>query len=187
MFFRLVSGMHASISAHISANYLLDEKGLGVTWGKNLTDFQHRLGTTDVRERVQNLYFAYLFVLRAVVKAGPLLQRLDYFTGLEKEDARTQELIDRLVSGSDAMWGSTTTHVSQHILSLHIMYMTLLIQCQDEHQKWHCKWTAVCYTAATLVYPLNGAGVETQRKPTCQLRCKWGRGVDLFIFVISRF
>ncbi|MEW5302373.1 MAG: hypothetical protein WDW36_005166 [Sanguina aurantia] len=98
VFYRLVSGMHASISAHISANYLLDEEGFGVTWGKNLTDFQHRLGTVGVRERVQNLYFAYLFVLRAVVKAGPLLQRLDYFTGLAKEDARTQELIDQLVS-----------------------------------------------------------------------------------------
>lgn len=107
VFYRLVSGMHASISAHISANYLLDEEGFGVTWGKNLTDFQHRLGTVEVRERVQNLYFAYLFVLRAVVKAGPLLQRLDYFTGLAKEDARTQELIDQLVSAASGMLSGT--------------------------------------------------------------------------------
>ncbi len=38
IFYRLISGMHASISAHISANYLLDEDaGL---WGHNLADFK---------------------------------------------------------------------------------------------------------------------------------------------------
>ena len=38
VFYRLISGMHASISAHISANYLLsEERGL---WGHNLTDFR---------------------------------------------------------------------------------------------------------------------------------------------------
>lgn len=58
---------------------------------------RRRLGTPEALERVQNLYFAYLFVLRAVVKAGPILTELDYDTGLPEEDAKTRRLVQALV------------------------------------------------------------------------------------------
>lgn len=45
-----------------------------------------------------NLYFAYLFVLRAVMKAAPVLTAYEYATGLAQEDAQTQQLITQLVS-----------------------------------------------------------------------------------------
>lgn len=48
-------------------------------------------------DRVMNLYFAYLFVLRAVMKAAPVLTQYEYVTGLQEEDALTQQLITRLV------------------------------------------------------------------------------------------
>jgi hypothetical protein len=50
-------------------------------WGPNLGEFQRRLGSPEAREHVENLYFAYLFVLRAVMKAGPLLETIGYDTG----------------------------------------------------------------------------------------------------------
>lgn len=46
---------------------------------------------------MQNLYFAYLFVLRAVMKAAPVLTSYQYDTGLEQEDQKTQQLITGLV------------------------------------------------------------------------------------------
>ncbi|KAG2437820.1 hypothetical protein HXX76_005440 [Chlamydomonas incerta] len=100
VFYRLISGMHASISAHISANYLLDEeRGL---WGHNLTDFKMRLGRPELRDRIQNLYFAYLFVLRAVTKAAPLLARYDYVTGFgAEEDAATAQLMKSLLTSPE--------------------------------------------------------------------------------------
>lgn len=49
VFTRLISGMHASISAHLVNEYLLDEEA-GV-WGPNLEEFKLRLGTPDVVER----------------------------------------------------------------------------------------------------------------------------------------
>lgn len=64
--------MHASISAHIANDYLLDE--FTGRWGPNLREFRRRLGNPDARGYVENLYFAYLFTLRAVQKAAPLLQ-----------------------------------------------------------------------------------------------------------------
>ena len=45
--------------------------------------------------RVENLYFTYLFVLRAAMKAGPILEAATYDTGSPAEDARTKELVLR--------------------------------------------------------------------------------------------
>lgn len=87
--------MHSSISAHIANDYLLGP-ALG-QWGPNLTLFEERLGNPAVKERVENMYFTYLFVLRAVQKAGPMLNRLDYDTGLPEEDRQTRELVHELV------------------------------------------------------------------------------------------
>lgn len=98
VFYRLISGMHASISAHLSAEYLLDEERN--IWGPNLQEFRQRLGTPETRQRVQNLYFGYLFVLRAVMKAAPLLQRFEYVTGLPEEDRATQRFMEQLLTTS---------------------------------------------------------------------------------------
>ena len=45
----------------------------------------------------ENLYFTYLFTLRALQKAGPLLDQLEYDTGMPAEDQRTKELMHQLV------------------------------------------------------------------------------------------
>eukprot|EP00798_Chlamydomonas_sp_ICE-L_P013399 gene13400-19250_t len=104
VFYRLISGMHASISAHLSAKYLLSENsdGTGV-WGPSYTEFANRLGNEGVRYRVQNLYFAYLFVLRAVMKAGPLLENFSYVTGIAEEDAMAAQLIQELTNKKE-LW-----------------------------------------------------------------------------------
>ena len=87
--------MHASISAHLSNEYLLEEST--DTWGPNLEEFTKRLGNAAVKERVENLYFTYLFVLRAVMKAGPLLESVDYTTGCAEQDDQTKRLMQQLV------------------------------------------------------------------------------------------
>ncbi|KAG7674052.1 hypothetical protein Ndes2526B_g02467 [Nannochloris sp. 'desiccata'] len=95
VFYKLISGMHSSITAHIAGDYLIDaEKGI---WGPNLEMFKWRLGNPKVRMYVENLYFSYLFVLRAALKAGPILRQTHFDTGSPKEDARTAELMRSLV------------------------------------------------------------------------------------------
>ena len=87
--------MHASISAHIAADYLLDE--MNGVWGPSKAQFQARLAGPEAEDRVANLYFTYLFVLRAVLKAGPVLARGQYRTGDVGQDALTASLVQRLV------------------------------------------------------------------------------------------
>lgn len=95
VFYKLISGMHSSITAHIAGDYLIDaEKGI---WGPNMQMFKWRLGNPAARPYVENLYFAYLFVLRAAVKAGPILRETHFDTGSPAEDARTGELMRQLV------------------------------------------------------------------------------------------
>lgn len=126
--------MHASISAHIAKEYLLDERA--DKWGPNLALFRERLGNEGVRERVENLYFAYLFVLRAALKAGPLLREAAYDTGSPLEDARTCELVRKLV-GSLILSLSKNDAIQRlldHCCVSHIKQSCMISARQDSHK-----------------------------------------------------
>ncbi|XP_020273108.1 endoplasmic reticulum oxidoreductin-1-like [Asparagus officinalis] len=91
--YKLISGLHTSISVHIASDYLLDEaKNL---WGPNLKLLYDRV--LQHPDRVRNLYFSFLFVLRAVTKAADYLEQAEYDTGNPEEDLKTQSLVRQLV------------------------------------------------------------------------------------------
>ncbi|PSS28975.1 Endoplasmic reticulum oxidoreductin-1 like [Actinidia chinensis var. chinensis] len=91
--YKLISGLHSSISIHIAADYLLDEaKHL---WGQNLTLMYDRV--LRYPDRISNLYFTFLFVLRAVTKAADYLEQAEYDTGNPEEDLKTKSLMTQLL------------------------------------------------------------------------------------------
>ncbi|OAE34701.1 hypothetical protein AXG93_3205s1090 [Marchantia polymorpha subsp. ruderalis] len=92
--YRLISGLHASISTHIAADYLLDEATN--SWGPSPALLHERV--LQHPERVQNLYFTFLFVLRAVTKAADYLSQAEYSTGNDAEDMKTVALMKELVN-----------------------------------------------------------------------------------------
>ena len=49
---------------------------------------------------LKNLYFAYLLVLRAVTKAGPLLQGHAFYTGNTTEDEETKAEVMKVVQSA---------------------------------------------------------------------------------------
>ncbi|URE37045.1 Endoplasmic [Musa troglodytarum] len=91
--YKLISGLHSSISIHIASDYLLDEANN--LWGENLGLLYDRVLRHP--ERVRNLYFTFLFVLRAVTKAADYLEQAEYNTGNMEEDLKTQSLVRQLV------------------------------------------------------------------------------------------
>ncbi|XP_071730079.1 endoplasmic reticulum oxidoreductin-1-like isoform X2 [Rutidosis leptorrhynchoides] len=91
--YKLISGLHSSISVHIATDYLLDETTN--QWGANLQLMHDRV--LKHPERVQNLYFTFLFVLRAVTKAAPYLEQAEYDSGNHLEDLKAHSLIRQLV------------------------------------------------------------------------------------------
>ncbi|RDW87590.1 hypothetical protein BP5796_03284 [Coleophoma crateriformis] len=93
VFYRVISGMHASISTHICWEYLNQTTG---EWGPNLDCYKERLHGHP--ERVSNLYFNYALVLRAVTKLGPYLQDYTFCSGDPVEDRVTKAKVQALTS-----------------------------------------------------------------------------------------
>lgn len=134
VFYKLISGVHTSITTHTMPSWLL----------------KHRLGPDWAKPFVDNLYFSYLFTLRAVMKAGPLLERLDYDTDNEAEDLATQELVRRLVNNHDLqaacplpfdegrMWRGHDSELKKEELRLQLHNVTRVMDCVgcDKCKMW---------------------------------------------------
>uniref|UniRef100_K3WB81 Uncharacterized protein n=1 Tax=Globisporangium ultimum (strain ATCC 200006 / CBS 805.95 / DAOM BR144) TaxID=431595 RepID=K3WB81_GLOUD len=90
VYYRLISGLQASINTHIALRYKYGE-----TWGKNPSLFVFRVGKH--RERLQNLYFTHLFVMRALGRYRDELLKYDYSTGNEEDDRRVAEILRQIV------------------------------------------------------------------------------------------
>ena len=91
VFYRVISGMHASISTHLCYDYLNQTTG---EWGPNVECYRNRLHYHP--ERISNLYFNYALVLRAVGKLRNYVQGYTFCTGDPTQDARTKEMITTL-------------------------------------------------------------------------------------------
>ena len=96
-FYRIVSGMHASISTHICYDYFNQTSG---EWYKNVQCYKDRLH--DHPERISNLYFNYAVVTRAITKLRKHLEHYVFCSGDPDQDFETKqkvlELTDRAAS-----------------------------------------------------------------------------------------
>lgn len=106
-FYRVISGLHASINIHLSSKYLQSsQNSLEVTsegqWGPNLDEFQRRFSSDFTGGEgpiwLKNLYFLYLLELRALEKAAPYLRREEYYTGNDIEDVDTRVAINDMLN-----------------------------------------------------------------------------------------
>lgn len=93
VFYRIISGMHASISTHICNDYLNQTTG---TWGPNLACYTSRLATHP--EHISNLYFNYALLLRAVAKLRTSLKTYTFCSGDPIQDGITESRILALTS-----------------------------------------------------------------------------------------
>ncbi|EME79101.1 uncharacterized protein MYCFIDRAFT_156418 [Pseudocercospora fijiensis CIRAD86] len=93
VFYRVISGMHASISTHLCYDYLNQWTG---EWGPNLTCYKERLHGKP--ERISNLYFNFALVSRAVGKLRDYVQDYTFCTGDPEQDAKTKKMITKLAN-----------------------------------------------------------------------------------------
>lgn len=112
VFYRVISGLHTSISTHICMEYFNQTTG---TWvcelfdlgnprpqsictiqAPNLQCFIDRVGAHP--DRLQQIYFNTVLLLRAVSRLGPYLSEYDYCsTGTHEEDAQTKSLLGNII------------------------------------------------------------------------------------------
>jgi ERO1-like protein alpha len=93
--YRLLSGMHASVNIHISENYYPPSKGKRETWEPNPERFMQHFAAYP--ERIKNLHFSFVVLLRALRRASPYLYNFPFNVGDEWEDSRTRKLVQRLL------------------------------------------------------------------------------------------
>ncbi|XP_064317210.1 ERO1-like protein alpha isoform X1 [Phalacrocorax carbo] len=98
-FYKLISGLHASINIHLSARYLLQDTWSEKKWGPNVTEFQQRFDEVITRgegpRRLKNLYFLYLIELRALSKVLPFFERPGFqlYTGNKSHDSEMKNFL----------------------------------------------------------------------------------------------
>ncbi|KAF7554551.1 hypothetical protein G7Z17_g2817 [Cylindrodendrum hubeiense] len=90
VFYRVMSGMHASISTHLCWDSLNQTTG---EWQPNLSCYEHRLH--NFPDRISNVYFNYALLTRAVAKLGQNLKGEEYTfcTGDPQGDAVTRSKV----------------------------------------------------------------------------------------------
>ncbi|XP_069937023.1 ero1-like protein isoform X3 [Cherax quadricarinatus] len=71
-------------------------------WGHNVEEFQRRfdpeLTGGEGPLRLKNLYFVYLLELRALAKAAPYLESLEFYTGNEEIDSDVRKAVEDLLA-----------------------------------------------------------------------------------------
>jgi len=85
-FYRIISGLHSSITVHLCSKYLLQQEnplmGRPAVWGRNQQEFLKRfdpkLTGNKGPEWLKNMFYLYLVELRAIGKAGSVLLSQDY-------------------------------------------------------------------------------------------------------------
>ncbi|KAH0539091.1 hypothetical protein FGG08_004329 [Glutinoglossum americanum] len=97
VFYRIISGMHASISTHLCWDYLNQSTG---RWGPNLQCYEDRLHKYP--ERISNLYFNYAVVLRAVAKLEGHLKGYTFCSGDLSQDRITKQMANDLAAKAAA-------------------------------------------------------------------------------------
>ncbi|KAI0126554.1 endoplasmic oxidoreductin-1 [Xylariales sp. AK1849] len=95
VFHRLISGMHASISAHVCWEYLDQKTG---EWQPNASCYDQRLHSHP--ERVANIYFNYALLTRAIAKMGPHLKDYAFCMGDSDQDAATKALVQAVAQNA---------------------------------------------------------------------------------------
>lgn len=96
-FYRVISGLHSSISLHVCENWL--DKSTG-KWGMNLDCYNERVGRFP--ERIDNLYFLYSILLQALQKFQPQLESYTFCTDNKMENLKTLNMIHQIVAEVDS-------------------------------------------------------------------------------------
>ena len=104
VFYRLISGLHASISLHL-CEYHKSSCGsvFGMEeWNFNENEFYRRFSPTSTQQQgptwIKNIYFTFLVELNALSQAESVLKQAVFYTGDSSHDIVTQQRISSLLS-----------------------------------------------------------------------------------------
>ena len=109
IFYRVMSGLRTSISTHIAREYYYADED---RWGANIPLFIRAVGLFP--DRLNNMYFTFLFLLRSTIKAKDALLSYQYHTGNVTDDISTKNLTNELFSSLNSI-NITNNSFNNHV------------------------------------------------------------------------
>ncbi|KAF9284498.1 hypothetical protein BGZ68_004655 [Mortierella alpina] len=171
VFYRMISGLHASISIHICDEYFNQTTGV---WGPNLDCFVSRVGSHP--DRLENIYFDYAMLVRAVTKLSGYLKNYEFCTGNPEEDAQVKSMVDRLIetaSKSPAHFDEKAMFVGPGAQALklefrdHFRNITKIMDCVgcEKCRLWGKVQTSGLGTALKVLFSYNDEHLNPIKNP----------------------
>ncbi|CAO3564322.1 unnamed protein product [Mortierella alpina] len=171
VFYRMISGLHASISIHICDEYFNQTTGV---WGPNLDCFVSRVGAHP--DRLENIYFDYAMLVRAVTKLSGYLKNYEFCTGNPEEDAQVKSMVDRLIetaSKSPAHFDEKAMFVGPGAQALklefrdHFRNITKIMDCVgcEKCRLWGKVQTSGLGTALKVLFSYNDEHLNPVKNP----------------------
>lgn len=164
-FYRIISGLHASIGTHLSYDHLNTETG---EWGPDLDLFMIRVG--NYPDRVSNIYFNYAIVAKALWKIKPYLKELDFCNDYDN-DVKSKILnivsqLDSKIFNEDVMFkGEVNSHLKDDFRR-RFKNVTKIMDCVhcDRCKLWGKVQTTGYATSLKILFELNEADESSKQR-----------------------
>lgn len=166
VFYRIISGLHTSISTHICMDYFNQSTG---TWAPNLQCFIDRAGAHP--DRLQQMYFNTVLLLRAVSRLGSYLSAYDYCsTGTHEEDGLTKDLLGNIINiahqvgkfDEKLMFARGDADILKQEFKDHFRNVTRIMDCVgcDKCRLWGKVQTTGVATAMKVLFELDEKALD---------------------------
>ncbi|KAG6828213.1 hypothetical protein H0H92_008786 [Tricholoma furcatifolium] len=168
VYYKVISGLHASISTHICSEYLNQSTG---EWAPNLECFVSRVASHP--ERLQYIYFNTVLLLRAVSRLGPYLTEYDYCsTGTHEDDESTLDKVQKVVAmaqnvgkfDESVLFRGQNANVLKEEFKTHFRNVTRIMDCVgcDKCRLWGKVQTTGLATALKILFELDETALNPQ-------------------------
>ncbi|CCM01496.1 uncharacterized protein FIBRA_03550 [Fibroporia radiculosa] len=171
VYYKIISGLHASISTHICHENLNQTTG---EWGPDLQCFVNRVASYP--ERLQYIYFDAVLLLRAVARLGPYLSAYDYCgTDTHEGDAETPEELKRIIDIAQAvgkfdetmMFQGENAQILKQEFKEHFRNVSRIMDCVgcDKCRLWGRVQTTGVATALKVLFELDEKALDPKSNP----------------------
>ncbi|KAK7687020.1 hypothetical protein QCA50_009519 [Cerrena zonata] len=166
VYYKIISGLHASISTHICYDFFNQTSG---EWTPNLECFINRIAAYP--ERLQYIYFDVVLLLRAVARIGPYLSAYDYCgTGTHEGDDDTLKKVKDVIDiaqtvgkfDETVLFRGENAQILKEEFKQHFRNVTRIMDCVgcDKCRLWGKIQTSGLGTALKILFELDEKALD---------------------------
>ncbi|OAX41080.1 endoplasmic oxidoreductin-1 [Rhizopogon vinicolor AM-OR11-026] len=179
VYYKIISGLHASISTHICMEYLNQTTG---EMGPNLECFVTRVASHP--ERLQYIYFNTVLLLRAVSRIGPYLRDYDYCSlatstphdhilAKDQEEVKTHATLSKVIDIAEhvgrfderVLFRGENANILKEEFKAHFRNVSRIMDCVgcDKCRLWGKVQTTGLATALKILFEMDETALDPHK------------------------